>query len=135
MSGHDKKSRFIALCPTELGPIARNEFVRIVDELAKLKRLNTLDVASVAMYSNAYSGWLEALAAIKEFGSIVKGASGYPNQSPYVNLANQHVATMMRCSAELCLTPASRIKNLGERKPTVWDDRDGVLAPVPTSKK
>jgi P27 family predicted phage terminase small subunit len=83
----------------ELGPIARNEFVRIVDELAKLKRLNTLDVASVAMYSNAYAGWLEALAAIKEFGPIVKGASGYPNQSPYVNLANQHAATMMRCSS------------------------------------
>jgi hypothetical protein len=51
------------------------------------------------MYSNPYAGWLEALAAIKEFGPIVKGASGYPNQSPYVDLANQHAATMMRCSS------------------------------------
>ena len=87
------------------------------------------------MYANAYAGWLEALAAIKEFGPIVKGASGYPNQSPYANLANQHVATMMRCSSELCLTPASRIKNLGERKPSAWDDFDGGLANYPKSQK
>jgi P27 family predicted phage terminase small subunit len=125
MNEQDKKSKFIAHCPVELGSVARNEFVRIVDELAKLKRLNTLDVASVAMYANAYAGWLEAIAAIKEFGPIVRGASGYPNQSPYVALANQHVATMMRCSSELCLSPASRNKNLGERNSTGWDSWDG----------
>jgi hypothetical protein len=28
-----------------------------------------------------------------------------------VTLANQHAATLMRCGADLCLSPASRIKN------------------------
>jgi hypothetical protein len=52
-----------------------------------------------------------------------------------VTLANQHAAVMLRCSDELGLSPASRIKNLGERKSTVWENWDGGLAKLPRSKK
>jgi P27 family predicted phage terminase small subunit len=134
MSGDNKEADILAetnaelllaLCPAELGEGARYEFTRVVDELRKLHLAKPLDLAMVALYSNAYTGWLSAQAAIKEYGSIVKSASGYPSQSPFVTLANQHAATLMRCSAELCLSPASRIKNLPERKSLVWEDSDG----------
>jgi hypothetical protein len=53
------------------------------------------------------------------------GRRDYPSQSPYVTLANQYAATLMRCGTELCLSPASRIKNLPERKSSVWENSDG----------
>jgi P27 family predicted phage terminase small subunit len=112
----------LALCPSELGAAARNEFVRVVAELRKLKLAKPLDLALVALYSYAYAGWLAAVAAIEEYGPVVKSASGYPSQSPYVTLANQYAATLMRCGTELCLSPASRIKNIPERKSSVWDN-------------
>jgi P27 family predicted phage terminase small subunit len=115
----------LALCPTELGTVARNEFARVVAELRKLKLAKPLDLALVALYSNAYAGWLAAVAAIEEYGPVLKSASGYPSQSPYVTLANQHAATLMRCGADLCLSPASRIKNLPERKSLSWENSDG----------
>jgi P27 family predicted phage terminase small subunit len=115
----------LALFPAELGERARYEFTRVVDELRKLKLAKPLDLAMVALYSSAFADWLSARAAIKEYGAIVKSASGYPSQSPYVTLANQCAATVMRCSVELCLSPASRIKNLPERKSSVWENSDG----------
>lgn len=113
----------LALCPSELGAVARNEFVRIVTELGKLKLAKPLDLAIVTLYSNACASWLLARAANEEFGLIVKSASGYPSQSPWVTLENQYAAMILRCCAELCLSPTSRIKNLPvERKPSDWDD-------------
>jgi P27 family predicted phage terminase small subunit len=133
MTGDNKKTAdeqdiqsFASLCPAELSPIARIEWERVVTELASLKLLKPLDLAIVALYCNAYAGWLEATAAIKEYGAVIKTASGYPVQSPYVGLANQHAAVLMRCSAELCLSPASRIKNLQERKSTVWENDESA---------
>jgi P27 family predicted phage terminase small subunit len=144
MNGNDKEisdlvemdmQSFMALCPAELNPVARIEWERVVTELAPHKLLKPLDVAMVALYCNAYAGWLEATAAIKEYGAVIKTPNGYPVQSPYVTIANQHATVMLRCSDELGLSPASRIKNLGERKSTVWENWDGGLARVPTSKK
>ncbi|MHB8271188.1 phage terminase small subunit P27 family [Bradyrhizobium sp.] len=134
MNGHDKETgdlialdmrSFMLLCPAELGPIARIEWERVVIELAPFRLLKSLDVAMVALYCNAYAGWLEAAAAIKEYGAVIKTPNGYPVQSPYVTIANQHGAVLLRCSDELGLSPASRIKNLGERKSTVWEDWEG----------
>jgi P27 family predicted phage terminase small subunit len=125
----------ISLCPAELNSVARNEWTRIVTELASPNLLKPLDVAMLALYCNAYAGWLDATAAVNEYGPVIKTPNGYPAQSPYVTLANQHAAVMLRCSSELGLSPASRIKNLGERKSTVWEGWDGGLAEAPVAKK
>src|SRR5258708_1746909 len=119
MNVHDKETgdlvaldmqSFMSLCPAELGPIARIEWERVVTELAPFRLLKPLDVAMVVLYCNAYAGWLEATAAIKEYGAVIKTHNGYPVQSPYVTIANQHATVMLRCSDELGLSPASRIK-------------------------
>jgi P27 family predicted phage terminase small subunit len=133
MKGHDKEPRhltdaemesFMALCPTELGPVARAEWKRVVPVLMELKLLKHLDLAIVGLYCSAYASWLEATQAIQEFGSVIKTASGYPVQSPFVAIANHQASVIMKCANELCLTPASRIKVLQERKFTYWANAD-----------
>jgi P27 family predicted phage terminase small subunit len=89
----------------------------------------------LALYCNAYAGWLEATAAVNEYGAVIKTPNGYPAQSPYVTLANQHAAVMLRCSTELGLSPVSGIKNLGERKSTIWENGDGSLADAPAAQR
>jgi P27 family predicted phage terminase small subunit len=141
MSGQEQEraerevASFMSLCPAELNAVARIEWGRVVAELVPLRLLKPLDLAMLALYCNAYAGWLEATAAVNKYGAIIKTPNGYPAQSPYVTLANQHAALMLRCSAELGLSPTSRIKSLGERKSTVWENSDGSPIQEPKSKK
>jgi P27 family predicted phage terminase small subunit len=52
--------------------------------------------------------WAEATEAIQKFGTMVKSPSGYPQQSPYVAVANRQAEIMMRIASEFGFTPASR---------------------------
>jgi P27 family predicted phage terminase small subunit len=110
-------------CPTELSPPAKAEWDRLSPELASLKMLSTLDRAALAAYCEAYALWLEAITAVRKFGTMVKSPSGYPMQSPYVAIANKQAEIMMRIASEFGFTPASRsrISIPAEREPTLFD--------------
>ena len=95
-------------CPPELGPVARREWDRLASELGKLKILTALDRSILAAYCNAYGLWTEASEAIQKYGTMVKSPSGYPQQSPYVSVANRQAEIMMRIASEFGFTPASR---------------------------
>jgi P27 family predicted phage terminase small subunit len=51
--------------------------------------LTNLDRAALAAYCGAYAMRAEATEAIQKCGSMVKSPSNYPNQSPYVPIANR----------------------------------------------
>ena len=110
-------------CPSELGPVARREWDRLVGELGKLKLVTNLDRAALAAYCGAYALWSEATEAIQKYGTMVKSPSGYPIQSPYVAIANRQAELMMRISAEFGFTPASRSRIATPRpeEPTLFD--------------
>jgi P27 family predicted phage terminase small subunit len=95
-------------CPVELGPVARREWDRLAVELSSLRILTNLDRAALAAYCGAYAMWAEATEAIQKFGTMVKSPSGYPQQSPYVAVANRQAEIMMRIASEFGFTPASR---------------------------
>ena len=95
-------------CPVELGPLARQEWDRMVGELAPLRLLTHLDRAALAAYCGAFALWAEATQAIQKYGAMVKSPTGYPIQSPYVSIANRQAEIMMRIASEFGLTPASR---------------------------
>jgi len=95
-------------CPAELGPVAKCEWERMVAELSKLRILTQLDRAALAAYCGAYALWAEATEAIQKYGTMVKSPSGYPQQSPYVAVANRQAEIMIRIAAEFGFTPASR---------------------------
>jgi P27 family predicted phage terminase small subunit len=95
-------------CPVELGPVARREWDRLAIELSSLRILTNLDRAALAAYCGAYAMWAEATEAIQKYGTMVKSPSGYPQQSPYVSIANRQAEIMMRIATEFGFTPASR---------------------------
>jgi phage terminase small subunit len=45
-------------CPPELGPVARQEWDRIVPHLAAADRVSPLDRGVLAVYCVAYAAWL-----------------------------------------------------------------------------
>src|SRR3569833_736328 len=94
-------------CPPQLGPIAREEWDRLIGELASLCMITALDRSALAAYCNAYGLWAEATEAIQKYGTMVKSPTGYPIQSPYVSIANRQAEIMMRIATEFGFTPAS----------------------------
>ena len=111
-------------CPIELGPVAQQEWNRLVGELSDLKLLTNLDRAALAAYCGAYALWAEATQAIQKYGTMVKSPSGYPIQSPYVSIANRQTEIMMRIASEFGFTPASRSRistPLQSEPPSLFD--------------
>lgn len=117
-------------CPVELGPVARREWDRLAVELSALRILTNLDRAALAAYCGAYAMWAEATEAIQKFGTMVKSPSGFPQQSPYVSIANRQAEIMIRIAAEFGFTPASRsrISTPSEKERTLFDILEGTSA-------
>jgi P27 family predicted phage terminase small subunit len=95
-------------CPPELGPLAQQEWYRLVGELAALRLLTNLDRAALAAYCGAYALWAESTEAIQKYGAMIKSPTGFPIQSPYLAIANRQAEIMMRIASEFGFTPASR---------------------------
>ena len=110
-------------CPPELSPAAQQEWKRLVSELSALNMLTNLDRVALATYCEAYALWVEAISAIRKYGTMVKSPSGYPMQSPYLAIANKQAEIMMRIASEFGLTPASRSRIAVpiEPDPTLFD--------------
>jgi P27 family predicted phage terminase small subunit len=95
-------------CPPELGPVARQEWDRIVGELTSFGVLSSFDRGPLAAYCNAYALWIEATDAVQKYGAMIKSPNGYPVQSPYLATVNRQAELMMRVASEFGFTPASR---------------------------
>jgi P27 family predicted phage terminase small subunit len=110
-------------CPSELGPVAQREWERLAGELGKLRIITHLDRGALASYCGAYALWAEAMEQIQKYGSMVKSPSGYPQQSPYLAIANRQAEIMMRIASEFGFTPASRsrISAPSSVEPTLFD--------------
>ena len=113
-------------CPPELGPAARAEWHRLLPELARLNLITQLDRGPLAIYCVAYAQWVEAAEFIQKYGAMVKTASGFPVQSPYVAILNRQADTMMRIASEFGFTPASRAKLVVEEPTSNSGDKFGL---------
>ena len=103
-------------CPSELPPLAREEWNRIVGELTALGILSKFDRGPLAVYCGAYALWAEAMDALQKYGSMIKSPNGYPVQSPYLATLNRQADTMMRIATEFGFTPAARSRNFSYTK-------------------
>jgi P27 family predicted phage terminase small subunit len=95
-------------CPPELGPIARQEWDRIVGELTQLGVLSSFDRGPLAAYCTAYALWIDALEMVQKHGAMIKSPNGFPIQSPYLSHLNKQAEIMTRIASEFGFTPASR---------------------------
>jgi P27 family predicted phage terminase small subunit len=122
---HDEPKPPVAIpdCPVELSPAAKAEWDRLGRELVGLRMLTALDRAALAAYCEACAFWIEAITAVRKYGTMIKSPSGFPMQSPYVAIANKQAEIMMRIASEFGFTPASRsrISVPAEREPTLFD--------------
>jgi P27 family predicted phage terminase small subunit len=114
-------------CPPELGPLARQEWDRLVAELAALRLLTNLDRAALAADCGAYALWAEATAQIQKYGAMIKSPTGFPIQSPYLAIANRQAEIMMRIAFEFGFTPAShsRIATPAKATASLFDLMEG----------
>lgn len=95
-------------CPPHLGIIARAEWDRLADVLHQMGVLTLVDRAALAAYCQCYGRWVEAEERLGTTPMLIKTASGYVQQSPWLSIANKQMELMGRYMAELGLTPASR---------------------------
>jgi P27 family predicted phage terminase small subunit len=95
-------------CPPELGPIARQEWDRIVGELTQLGVLSSFDRGPLAAYCTAYALWIDAMEMVQKHGAMIKSPNGFPIQSPYLSHLNKQAEIMTRIASEFGFTPASR---------------------------
>jgi P27 family predicted phage terminase small subunit len=105
-------------CPACLGDEARKEWQRLSKELAALGLLTGLDRNLLAAYCQAHALWVEAVASLGRYGTMVKSPNGFPMQSPYVAVVNKQVDVMIRVAAEFGMTPSSRTRiRVGDKLP------------------
>jgi P27 family predicted phage terminase small subunit len=95
-------------CPPELGPVARQEWDRIVGELTQLGVLSSFDRDPLAAYCTAYALWIDAMEMVQKHGAMIKSPNGFPIQSPYLSHLNKQAEIMTRIASEFGFTPASR---------------------------
>lgn len=96
-------------CPGYLDDTARDEWQRTGEVLRDMGLLSLADRTALAAYCTAYSRWVQAEAAVKKFGTIVKSPDkGFPMKSPYLTIADQAMESMRKFMVEFGLTPSSR---------------------------
>lgn len=97
-------------CPGHLNAIARKEWRRLAKPLYDMGVLTVADRAALAAYCQAYARWAEAETRLAETPMLIKAPSGYPQQSPWLSIANRQMELMCRYMTEMGLTPASRTR-------------------------
>ena len=95
-------------CPAHLSVPARDEWHRLVHVLHGMGVVTMVDRAALAAYCQCYGRWVEAEEKLQSTPLLLKTASGYVQQSPYLSIANKQLELMGRYMTELGLTPAAR---------------------------
>ena len=95
-------------CPAHLGAEAQVEWHRLAGALHAAGVLTFADRAALAAYCQCYGRWVEAEKRLAATPMLLKTATGYVQQSPWLSVANKQLELMGRFMGELGITPASR---------------------------
>lgn len=132
VNGNESRPRTeIPPCPAHLSAEAKREWRRTARLLADLGLLARIDRAALSIYCEAWARWVEAERAMQQYGVMMKSPGGYPQQSPYLAVANRAMEQIRQSIAEFGMSPAarSRVHALPARDdaaPSVWDQIDAL---------
>lgn len=99
--------------PEWLGEMARDEFVRVVEEAGQIDMLDNLDLSTLAIYCDAYDKYVDATERIAGRYTILKETahgSASPVVNPMVNVQEKYARLIMSCSSKLGLATTDRLK-------------------------
>ena len=94
--------------PAELDDIAAAEWNRIVPELHRIGRINTLDRTVLILYCQSHSEYHQYDAAVRQHGLTYVTPSGQVKARPEVLLKKQALNSLMKCASELGFSPNAR---------------------------
>jgi P27 family predicted phage terminase small subunit len=97
-------------CPAHLQGEARKKWQRTGRKLRECGLVTEIDGAALALYCQAWERWVEAEAALKAYGVVIKSPSGFPIQSPYLAVANKAMEQMAKQLVEFGMSPSSRTR-------------------------
>jgi len=109
-SNEPRPAAAVPSCPRHLNTEARREWRRITQELAAVGLLTNLDRGALAAYCVAWARWCEAEQHLNTEGTVSKTPNGYPQQSPWLAVANKSIEQLSKLAAEFGLTPSSRTR-------------------------
>ena len=115
-------------CPKWLEPEAKKEWRRLAKALEAMGVLTEADMAAFAGYCQSYARWKEAEERITDRGLVIRTPSGYPQQVPYISIAQQYLKLMQQFAEQFGLTPAARSRIIaGNGEGKAVDDMDALL--------
>lgn len=115
-------------CPKWLEDEARKEWKRLAKALEAMGVLSEVDMAVFAAYCQAFGRWKQAESKITDNNLVFLTPSGYPQQNPYLSIAQQNMRLMHRFASEFGLTPSSRSRIIAGTESSVsHDDMDDLL--------
>lgn len=95
--------------PSWLSPLAQEEYMRVVQESGKVRLLDNLDLAVLAIYADNYDRYVQASSALQEYGLTMESRKG-EIPSPYIKIAGDAATQIQRCSTKLGLAATDRLK-------------------------
>ena len=115
-------------CPKWLEPEAKKDWRRLAKALEAMGVLTEADMAAFAGYCQSYARWKEAEERITDRGLVIRTPSGYPQQVPYISIAQQYLKLMQQFAEQFGLTPAARSRIIaGNGEGKAVDDMDALL--------
>ncbi len=93
--------------PDYLEPDQQNVFFETARRLHSMGVMAEEYTDSIAMYAVSWCQWREATDKIKETGLLFRTKTGYPQQNPFVGIANNAQKDCLKILAEFGLTPSS----------------------------
>ena len=103
-----KPAKKAPACPKWLAAEAKKEWRRLAKTMEAMGVLTEVDMAAFAGYCQAYARWKEAEERITDRGLVIRTPSGYPQQVPYISIAQQYLRLMNQFAEQFGLTPAAR---------------------------
>lgn len=101
--------------PPSLTGAALKKWHEMTEKLADLGMLTNLESDLLLVYCETWADWLDAKQKLRDFGQVIKAPSGYPMQSPFVNIESKARLHLVRMQSEMGLTPSGRSRVTGGR--------------------
>ncbi len=121
-------------CPEHLNSAARKEWDRLAGVLHEMGVVTVVDRAALAAFCLCYGRWVEAEEKLQTTPMLLKTATGYVQQSPWLSIANKQLELMGRYMGELGITPAARTRVVAYAEAAEEPDRVSKIDIVIVSK-